>query len=146
MVGLRVVSVKRERMLPASPPLMTLPIVLIALLKFSEFGVHLFKARDGSSTWYFRFSPKAVLQVRDDGDWCWRQGTARWRREIAPFLARAEALLAEAGDDGGLAEARIDGRSIGRPDQDAQAAPLAAVGSRHLDEAPIPDHGDRTVA
>src|SRR5882757_633641 len=74
MVGLRVVSVRRERMLPAAPPLVTLPIVLIALLMFSEFAVHLFKARDGSSTWYFRFSPKAVLQVRDDGDWCWREG------------------------------------------------------------------------
>jgi hypothetical protein len=84
---------------PATAPLVTLPIVLIALLKFSEFGVHLFKARDGSSTWYFRFSPRAVLQVRDDGDWCWRQGTRRWRREIAPFLARAEALLAEGGED-----------------------------------------------
>ena len=104
---MQVVSVKRERMLPASPPLATLPIVLIALLRFSEFGVHLFKARDGSSTWYFRFSPRAVLQVRDDGDWCWREGSGRWRREIAPFLARAEALLAKGGDDGGLAEARI---------------------------------------
>ena len=99
MVGLRVVSVRRERMLPAAPPLVTLPIVLIALLKFSEFAVHLFKARDGSSTSYFRFSPRAVLQVRDDGDWCWREGSERWRREIAPFLARAEALLAEGGDD-----------------------------------------------
>src|SRR3984885_10829720 len=100
MVDLRTVAVRRERLLPAAAPLVTLPIVLIALLKFSEFGVHLFKARDGSSTWYFRFSPKAVLQVRDDGDWCWRQGTERWRREIAPFLARAEALLAEGDDDG----------------------------------------------
>jgi hypothetical protein len=113
MVGSREVFVRRERVLPTAPPLITLPIVLIALLKFSEFGVHLFKARDGSSTWYFRFSPKAVLQVRDDGDWCWRQGTERWRREIAPFLARAEALVAEGGDDGGLAEARIDGRGGG---------------------------------
>jgi hypothetical protein len=113
MVGLREVFVRRKRVLPAAPPLVTLPIVLIALLKFSEFGVHLFKARDGSSTWYFRFSPKAVLQVRDDGDWCWRQGTERWRREIAPFLARAEALLAEGGDDGGLAEARFDGGGVG---------------------------------
>lgn len=104
---------RRERVLPAAPPLVTLPIVLIALLKFSEFGVHLFKARDGSSTWYFRFSPKAVLQVRDDGDWCWREGSERWRREIAPFLARAEALLAEGADDGGLAEARIDGGGSG---------------------------------
>jgi len=86
MVDLRTVAVRRERLLPAAAPLVTLPIVLIALLKFSEFGVHLFKARDGSSTWYFRFSPKAVLQVRDDGDWCWRQGTERWRREIAPVL------------------------------------------------------------
>ena len=105
MVGLREVFGRRERVLPTAPPLVTLPIVLIALLKFSEFGVHLFRARDGSSTWYFRFSPKAVLQVRDDGDWCWREGSERWRREIAPFLARAEALLAEGGDDGGLAGA-----------------------------------------
>jgi hypothetical protein len=116
MVGFREVLVRRERVLPAVPLLLTLPIVLIALLKFSQFGVHLFRARDGSSTWYFRFSPRAVLQVRDDGDWCWRQGTARWRREIAPLLARAEALLAEGGDDGGPSEARIDsGRSGGLP-------------------------------
>jgi hypothetical protein len=107
MVGLREVVVRRKRVLPAAPPLVSLPIVLIALLKFSEFGVHLFKARDGSSTWYFRFSPKAVLQVRDDGDWCWRQATERWRREIAPFLARAEALLAEGGDDGANVDAAL---------------------------------------
>jgi hypothetical protein len=113
MAGLQEVIVRRERVLPAGPPLVTLPIVLIALLKFSQFAVHLSTARDGSSSWYFRFSPRAVLQVRDDGDWCWRQGTARWRREIAPFLARAEALLAEGGDDGDLAEARIDGRGRG---------------------------------
>ena len=116
MVGLRELFVRLERVLPAAPPLVSLPIVLIALLKFSQFSVHLSKARDGSSTWYFRFSPRVVLQVRDDGDWCWRQGTARGRREIAPFLARAEALLAEAGDDGGLAEAGIDGGgSVGVP-------------------------------
>lgn len=108
---------RRERALPAAPPLVTLPIVLIALLRFSQFGVHLFKARDGSSTWYFRFSPRAVLQVRDDGEWCWRQGTARWRREIAPFLARAEALLAEGADDGGPAEARMTHHRIVGPGQ-----------------------------
>ena len=107
MIGLREAFVRCERVWPAASPLVTLPIVLIALLKFSQFAVHLSRARDGSSTWYFRFSPRAVLEVRDDGDWCWRQGTARWRREIAPFLARAEALLADGGDDGG-AEARID--------------------------------------
>jgi hypothetical protein len=107
MAGLPERVVRPGRVLPAVPPLVTLPIVLIALLKFGEFGVHLFKARDGSSTWYFRFSPKAVLQVRDDGDWCWREGSKRWRREIAPFIARAEALLSERGNDGGPAEARI---------------------------------------
>jgi hypothetical protein len=112
MIGLQEVLVRPGRVLPAAP-LVTLPIVLIALLKFSEFGVHLFKARDGSSIWYFRFSPKAVLQVGDDGDWCWRRGTERWRREIAPFLARAEALLEAAGDAGGLAEAGIDGGGRG---------------------------------
>jgi hypothetical protein len=90
-----------------------LPIALMALLKFSEFAVHLAKARDGSSTWYFRFSPRAVLQVRDDGDWCWRQATERWRREIAPFLARAEALLQEGDGDGSLAEGRIGGKENG---------------------------------
>ena len=117
MVGFREAFTSREHVLPAAPPLVTLPVVLIALLRFGRFGVHLSKARDGSSTWYFRFSPRVVLQVRDDGDWCWRQGTARWRREIAPFLARAEALLAEAGDDAdGLAEARIGNRgSVGSP-------------------------------
>jgi hypothetical protein len=114
MVVLRELFVRYERLSPAAPPLVTLPVALIALLKFSEFGVHLFKARDGSSTWYFRFSPKALLQVRDDGDWCWREGSERWRREIAPFLARAEALLVEGGDDGGLAEAGIDG-GVGGP-------------------------------
>ena len=103
MVGLREAIARRERILPAAPPLVTLPIVLIALLKFSEFSVHLFKARDGSSSWYFRFSRKAVLQVRDDGAWCWQEGSERWRREIAPFLARGEALLAEGGDDGAVA-------------------------------------------
>ena len=117
MLGLHEVLGRRER-LPVVPPLVTLPIVLIALLKFSQFAVHLSTARDGSSTWYFRFSPRAVLQVREDGDWCWRQGTHRWRREIAPFLARAEALLAERGDDGGFAGARIDGSSRGaKPDE-----------------------------
>ena len=108
---------RRERLLPAAPPLVTLPIVLIALLKFSEFGVHLHKARDGSSAWYFRFSPKAVLQVREDGDWCWRQGSERWRREIAPFLTHAEALLAEV-DDGGLAAGILGWRR-----QDMDTAP-----------------------
>jgi hypothetical protein len=130
MVGLREAPVRRERVLPAVPPLVTLPIVLIALLKFSQFGVHLFKARDGSSTWYFRFSPRAVLQVRDDGDWCWRQGTARWRREIAPFLTRAEALMAEGGDDGGPAEARIDsgGRVVSQfPNVASIVAPPSAA-------------------
>jgi len=116
MVDLRTVAVRRERLLPAAAPLVTLPIVLIALLKFSEFGVHLFKARDGSSTWYFRFSPKAVLKVRDDGDWCWREGSERWRREIAPFLVRAEALLAEGGDDDDHAAAGMLARYSGRPD------------------------------
>jgi hypothetical protein len=103
-IALRELLARPERTLPAAPPLVTLPIVLIALLKFGQFGVHLFKARDGSSTWYFRFSPRAVLQVRDDGDWCWQQATARWRREIEPYLARAEALLAEGGDHSGTAE------------------------------------------
>src|ERR1700722_1587803 len=116
MVDLRTVAVRRERLLPAAAPLVTLPIVLIALLKFSEFGVHLFKARDGSSTWYFRFSPKAVLKVRDDGDWCWREGSERWLREIAPFLVRAEALLSEGGDDDDHAATAMLARYSGRPD------------------------------
>jgi hypothetical protein len=70
-----------------------LPIVLIALLRFNAFGVHLFRARDGSCAWYFRFSPKALLEVREDGAWRWRQGTDRWRQQIEPFIARAEAML-----------------------------------------------------
>jgi hypothetical protein len=90
-------------------PLITLPIVLIALLRFSAFSVHLSRARDGSSTWYFRFSPKAVLQVRDEGDWRWRQGTERWRRLIAPFLVRAEALLATACDADRSSGSNVDG-------------------------------------
>jgi hypothetical protein len=100
MTSLRGTPVGPQGAHPAAWPLITLPIVLIALLKFSQFSVHLSRARDGSSTWYFRFSPKAVLQVRDDGDWRWRQGTEPWRRQIAPFLARAEALLAARADDG----------------------------------------------
>jgi hypothetical protein len=75
-------------------PLITLPILLIALLKFGAFSVHLYRPGDGWSTWHFRFSPKAVLEVSDAGDWRWRQGGERWQRRIAPFLALAEALLA----------------------------------------------------
>lgn len=56
MVGLREVFVRRERVLPAAPPLVTLPIVLIALLKFSEFGVHL-QGAGWIEHWYLRFSP-----------------------------------------------------------------------------------------
>ncbi len=95
MMNLSELSVGAADVEPAPALLITLPIVLIALLRFSAFSVHLSRARDGSSTWYFRFSPKAVLQVRDEGDWRWRQGTERWRRLIAPFLVRAEALLAD---------------------------------------------------
>ena len=78
----------------AHAPLITLPIVLIALLKFTEFGVQLYKARDGSSTWYFRFSPSAILQVREDGAWSWSKGPERWRRRIEPILLRAESMVA----------------------------------------------------
>jgi hypothetical protein len=84
---------------PAAQPLITFPIMLIAVLKFSAFSVHLHKARDGSSSWYFRFSPKALLQVSDEGDWRWRQGGERWRQQIGPFLARAETLLAARDDE-----------------------------------------------
>jgi hypothetical protein len=79
----------RER---AHAPLITLPIALIALLRFEAFNVHLSRAGGGSSVWYFRFSPKAILQVNDDGAWCWRLGNERWRLKLAPMLARAEAL------------------------------------------------------
>jgi len=77
------------------PELITLPIILISLLRFGDVCVQLNRARDGSSTWYFRFSPKAVLEVGDDGLWLWRRGPERWRRQIAPFLARAETMLEE---------------------------------------------------
>jgi hypothetical protein len=80
---------------PAGAPLITMPVALIALLRCSQFSVHLSRARDGSSVWYFRFSPKAVLQVSDGGEWRWRQGTERWRAQIAPFLALAEEFVAE---------------------------------------------------
>jgi len=76
-----------------APPLTSLPIILIALLRFSRFGVQLHRARDGSSLWFFRFSPVTVLEVSDDGAWSWRKGPLRWRRQIAPFIARAEAML-----------------------------------------------------
>lgn len=94
MANLRVVVADAE---PAAPqaPLITLPIVLIALLKFSNFGVRLNKARNGASIWYFRFHPSALLEVREDGAWCWRKGSPYWRRQIEPFLLRAETLLAE---------------------------------------------------
>jgi hypothetical protein len=94
MTELRVVAAEVEP-IPAPAPLITLPIVLIALLKFSDFGVRLNKARNGASTWYFRFSPTAILEVHEEGEWCWRRGSLQWRRRIAPFLARAEAILAE---------------------------------------------------
>ena len=80
---------------PIAPPkaLITLPIVLIALLRFEDFGVQLNRASDGSSTWYFRFSPTAVLEVRDDGEWCWIRGSGAWRSRVAPFLTRAQSVL-----------------------------------------------------
>jgi len=81
----------------AQPPdFITLPIILVALLRFGDIGVQLHRARGGSSTWYFRFSLGGVLEVRDDGHWSWRKGSERWRRQIAPFIARAEAMLQEA--------------------------------------------------
>jgi len=81
----------------AQPPeLITLPIMLVALLRFSDIGVQLHRARGGSSIWRFRFSPGGVLEVGDDGHWLWRRGSERWRRQIAPFLTRAEAMLQEA--------------------------------------------------
>ena len=79
---------------PPASALITLPIVLIALLKFENFGVQLNRARDGSSTWFFRFAPRAVLEMRDDGAWCWQRGSGPWRARIEPFVARAEAMLA----------------------------------------------------
>jgi len=89
--------VRIEQVDAGEPPasLITLPIVLIALLRFTKFSVQLYKARDGSSTWYFRFSPSAMLQVREDGTWSWTKGPELWRRRIEPILARAEALLAD---------------------------------------------------
>ncbi len=90
-----------------SSDLITLPVLLIALLRFSDIGVQLHRARGGSSIWYFRFTPGGVLEVGDDGHWVWRRGSDRWRRQIAPFLVRAEAMLRETGRDalsaGGLA-------------------------------------------
>jgi hypothetical protein len=81
------------------PPevLITLPIVLVALLRFSDVSVKLAKARDGASAWYFRFSPRTVLRVQEDGEWAWVSASERWRRRIAPVLARAERLLAADG-------------------------------------------------
>jgi hypothetical protein len=69
-------------------------VVLVALLRSSPFSVHLHRGRIGGDSWYFRFSPKALLEVTDDGVWSWRQGSARWRRELAPYLADAGRLLA----------------------------------------------------
>jgi len=94
MLELRDTAIGTKAARPAGAPLITMPIVLIALLRCSQFSVHLSRARDGSSNWYFRFSPKAVLQVGDDGRWRWRQGTERWRAQIAPFLALAEEFVA----------------------------------------------------
>jgi hypothetical protein len=94
-------AVSPDPSVPQVASLITMPVLLIALLKSGDFSVHLAKARDGSSIWYFRFSPKALLEVGDDGRWCWRRGPARWRRTIAPFIAAAEALAARGPLDGG---------------------------------------------
>ncbi len=96
MSGMAINWVRVEQIDAVAQPtsLITLPIVLIALLRFTEFNVQLYKARDGSSTWFFRFSPRAVLQVREDGAWSWTKGTAEWRRRIEPIVANAEAMVA----------------------------------------------------
>lgn len=96
MSGVMVGSVNTKRMeAAASPaPLLILPIVLISLLKFTEFSVSLHRARVGTSTWYFRFSPRAILRVREDGTWSWSIAPEQWRRRIEPIIARAEAMLA----------------------------------------------------
>jgi hypothetical protein len=104
MSGLAINWIRIEQMDAAAPPasLITLPIVLIALLKFTEFNVQLCKARDGSSTWYFRFARNTILQVSDDGAWSWSKGPEPWRRRIEPILAQAEALLAAPAYDDAL--------------------------------------------
>jgi hypothetical protein len=75
--------------------LITLPVMLISLLRFSDIGVQTHRARGGSGAWYFRFTPGNLLEVGDDGHWMWRRGSERWRRRIAPFLVRAEVMLRE---------------------------------------------------
>src|SRR5258708_40067297 len=104
MSGTAISSVRFEGIGAAEPPVpvIALPIVLISLLKFTEFGVQLDKARDEPSTWYFRFSRKAILQVREDGAWSWSKGPEQWRRRIEPILARAEAILAAPACDDAL--------------------------------------------
>src|SRR5579863_7684828 len=98
-------TIERIDAVPPPASLITLPVVLISLLKFSQFGVRVNKALDGSTTWYFRFSPRAILQVHEDGAWSWTKGPEMWRRRIDPILARAEALMADPAYNGALPNA-----------------------------------------
>ncbi len=107
MGALRVVSPEFGCSQPAAQ-LITLPIVLLALLKFSQFNIHLNRSRDDPNTWYFRFSPRTVLMVSDDGQWSWGRGPQHWRREIAPFLARAIAMLEDVRTDFSSVDQRPD--------------------------------------
>jgi hypothetical protein len=91
------VRVEADRVVMPMDLTMTLPIVMITLLRLSDFSVQLFKARDGASAWFFRFGPRNILRVQDDGEWAWVRGSQRCRRRIAPVVARAEAILAAEG-------------------------------------------------
>jgi hypothetical protein len=75
-------------------PLITLPVALMALLRFTDMDVALFRARGGEKAWHFRFSPGALLKVSDDGSWRWQCAPAKWRARIEPYIRRAEIIVA----------------------------------------------------
>jgi hypothetical protein len=80
--------------LSRAEPLITLPVALMALLRFTDIDVALFRARGGEKVWHFRFSPGALLKVSDDGVWRWQCAPAKWRATIEPYIRRAEAIVA----------------------------------------------------
>lgn len=68
---------------------LTLPVVLVALLRAHSFNVTLYRNRMRGDLWWFRFHHRSVLQMGDDGAW-------RWHRRLGPQCDRVEALIEEA--------------------------------------------------
>jgi hypothetical protein len=79
----------------SEPPFISVPIVLVALLRLSRFSVTLSHDGEGGACWRFRFSPDDLLEVRDDGHWHWECNTdAGLRAKVETIVAEAQALLA----------------------------------------------------